>query len=354
MSGAGSLKGGGSVRHMDIGTVREFLGKDWTDVQELISGVLKSDIELLNVTNGSILSHGGKQLRPMLSLLVSRACLRSADTYVPGQELSPLQDVSKRYAAASELLHNATLLHDDVADDSDMRRGNPTVRSVLGSSASVLVGDFWLVRAIRLILGENDASCDPKVVRIFSRTLSCLAEGEMLQLQKAQTADTDYDDYLRIIYSKTASLFEAAAVTAAISVNASGMCREAVRDYAVSLGYAFQIKDDILDYCGTDSVGKPLGVDILEQKITLPLLGAIANAPEHEAKVRAWVRDIPECQENRTRIVSFVVENHGVEYAEKQLDGFVGKAVDAISLLAPSAERELLAELARFTAIRNN
>ena len=213
---------------MNIESVRDYLGSDWTAVQELMTGVLQSDIALLNATNGAIMAHGGKQLRPILSMLVSRACLRSADTYVPGQKLSPLPEVSKRYAAASELLHNATLLHDDVADDSDMRRGNPTVRSLLGPSASVLVGDFWLVRAIRLILGDSDAACDPRVVRIFSRTLSCLAEGEMLQLQKAQTADTDYEDYLRIIYSKTASLFEAAAVTAAISVNASGVCREAV------------------------------------------------------------------------------------------------------------------------------
>lgn len=338
---------------MNIESVRDYLGSDWTAVQELMTGVLQSDIALLNATNGAIVAHGGKQLRPMLSLLVSRACLRSADTYVPGQKLSPLPEVSKRYAAASELLHNATLLHDDVADDSDMRRGNPTVRSLLGPSASVLVGDFWLVRAIRLILGDSDAACDPHVVRIFSRTLSCLAEGEMLQLQKAQTADTDYEDYLRIIYSKTASLFEAAAVTAAISVNASGVCREAVRDYAVSLGYAFQIKDDILDYCGTDSVGKPLGVDVLEQKITLPLLGAIASAPKHEAEVRGWVRDVPECPENRAKIVSFVAENHGVEFAEEKLEGFVGKSIEAISLLAPSKEREMLADLARFTAMRN-
>lgn len=338
---------------MNIESVMDYLGSDWTAVQELMTGVLQSDIALLNATNGAIVAHGGKQLRPMLSLLVSRACLRSADTYVPGQKLSPLPEVSKRYAAASELLHNATLLHDDVADDSDMRRGNPTVRSLLGPSASVLVGDFWLVRAIRLILGDSDAACDPRVVRIFSRTLSCLAEGEMLQLQKAQTADTDYEDYLRIIYSKTASLFEAAAVTAAISVNASGVCREAVRDYAVSLGYAFQIKDDILDYCGTDSVGKPLGVDVLEQKITLPLLGAIASAPEHETEVRGWVRDVPECPENRERIVSFVAENHGVEFAEEKLGGFVGKSIEAISLLAPSKEREMLADLARFTAMRN-
>ncbi len=338
---------------MDIKFIRDYLGSDWTEVQELVSKTLKSDIDLLDATNRVILSHGGKQLRPMLSLLVARACLRSADSHVSGCCASPLPYVSKRYAAASELLHNATLLHDDVADGSDMRRGCPTVRSLLGPSASVLVGDYWLVRAIGLILGDEDEDCDARVVRIFSRTLSCLAEGEMLQLQKSKTADTVYDDYLRIIYCKTASLFEAAAVTAAISVNASPMCREAVRDYSVNLGYAFQIKDDILDYRGTESVGKPLGVDVLEQKITLPLLGAFANAPEREDEIRALVADVVARPENRDEIVRFVEENGGVGYAEKKLGAFVAKAVEAISLLAPSEEREMLSELARFTACRS-
>ena len=325
---------------MTLEEVRIFLGKDWEDTDALIRSSLESDIELLNATNAAILSHGGKQLRPLISLLVARACsggVANAD--------------SIHYAAASELLHNATLLHDDVADSSSERRGCPTVMSLLGGAASVLIGDYWLVRAMENILASS--AHGNEVIRIFSRTLSHLAEGEMLQLQKATSGDTDEKDYLRIIYSKTASLFEAAAVTAAISVNASGVCREAVRDYAVSLGYAFQIKDDILDYCGTDSVGKPLGVDVLEQKITLPLLGAIASAPEHEAEVRGWVRDVPECPENRERIVSFVAENHGVDFAEKKLECFVGKSVEAISLLAPSKEREMLAGLARFTAMRN-
>ncbi len=374
---------------MELGRVREYLGQDWVDVGELISRALKSDIDLLNSTNGSILSHGGKQLRPMLSLLVARACLRSAGSNLgvgsnfadrpggvsggvlgnrPGGALENrpggdsgsgrdvplvLPDASKRYAAAAELLHNATLLHDDVADEGDLRRGNPTVRSLLGPTASVLVGDYWLVKAIGLILGNDDASCDPRVIRIFAGTLSCLAEGEMLQLQKASTVDTDYDDYLRIIYSKTASLFEAAAVTAAISVNASGMCLEAVRDYSVSLGYAFQIKDDILDYCGSSSVGKPLGVDVAEQKITLPLLGAMVNVPEREAEIRSLVKDVPGHPANRDRVVRFAIENGGVEYASAKLDEFVAKAVEAVSILAPSEERSMLEELARFTASRS-
>ena len=265
---------------MDINRIKDFLGGDWDAVRNLIKDSLRSDIGLLNDVNGSILSHSGKQLRPLLALMMSRAC--------SGGRVS---EATVRYAAAAELLHNATLLHDDVADDSDQRRGVPTIRSLMGPSVSVLVGDYWLVKAMELILGE--ASSDTRVIKIFSKTLSDLAEGEMLQLQKAQKGDTDMDDYLRIIYNKTASLFEAACLSAAVSVGASAEKEEAARAYSHALGLAFQIKDDILDYSGTESVGKPLGVDVLEQKITLPLLAALSNVSEEEAsEVRARIRDI--------------------------------------------------------------
>ena len=231
---------------MNIAGVKEYLGAEWTAVQGRIAGSLESDIELLDQTNRSILSHAGKQLRPMLALLAARAC--SADGHA--------SEATVRYAAAAELLHNATLLHDDVADDSDQRRGVPTIRSLMGPTVSVLLGDYWLVKAMELILGEHEA--DSKVIRIFSKTLSDLAEGELLQLQKAQSGDTVEEDYLRIIYSKTASLFEASCVSAALSVGASEDAVEAMRAYSVALGRAFQIKDDLLDYDGTESVGKPL------------------------------------------------------------------------------------------------
>ena len=170
---------------MEISGVREYLGDDWKAVQDLLGTALHSGIELLDTTNENLLSHSGKQLRPLLSLLVSRACLKSAG--VSGK----LTQVSWRYAAAAELLHNATLLHDDVADGSDLRRGVPTVRAMLGPQVSVLVGDFWLVRAVSLILGERDSDCNPRVVKLFSQTLSSLAEGEMLQLQQV---------HLKIVY----------------------------------------------------------------------------------------------------------------------------------------------------------
>ncbi|MBQ8809906.1 MAG: polyprenyl synthetase family protein [Bacteroidales bacterium] len=326
---------------MDIKSIREYMGADWTAVQERIGSALRSDINLLNATNESILSHSGKQMRPLLSLIMARACSG-------GREAS---DATVRYAAASELLHNATLLHDDVADDSDQRRGVPTIMSLMGPAVSVLVGDYWLVKAVELVLDASDG--DMRVIRLFSKTLSDLAEGEMLQLQKAQSCDTDIQDYLRIIYNKTASLFEAACVSAAISVDACPEYEKAAKDYAVALGLAFQIKDDILDYAGTESVGKPLGVDILEQKMTMPLLGAFVNAgPSEEERIRVVVRNIVDHPEGRNEIVSFVKDNGGLEYAVDQLDKYVAQAVEALKVLPESKEKEMLVELAYFTARR--
>ena len=326
---------------MDIARVKEYLGSEWAAVQEHIAGSLESDIELLDQTNRSILLHAGKQMRPMLALLAARAC--AADCRA--------SEATVRYAAAAELLHNATLLHDDVADDSDQRRGVPTIRSLMGPTVSVLLGDYWLVKAMELILGDHES--DSQVIRIFSKTLSDLAEGELLQLQKAQTGDTVEDDYLRIIYSKTASLFEASCVSAALSVNASEEMVQAMKSYSVALGLAFQIKDDLLDYEGTESVGKPLGVDILEQKMTMPLLGALVNAgPDEETRVRSLVRDIVGHPEHRDEIVAFVKANGGMEYASGRLDFYVDQAVDALSALPASYEKELLVNLARYTANR--
>lgn len=326
---------------MDIKSIKEYFGQDWCAVLERISSVLHSDIDLLNSTNESILSHSGKQLRPLLALTLARAC-----------SCGVVSEATFRYAAAAELLHNATLLHDDVADDSDQRRGVPTIRSLMGPSVSVLVGDYWLVKAMELILGDADS--DTQVIKIFSKTLSDLAEGEMLQLQKAQSGDTDESDYLKIIYNKTASLFEAACVSAAVSVGASEKYVKAARDYAVALGLAFQIKDDILDYAGSESVGKPLGVDILEQKMTMPLLGAMSSVSAEESeRIRGLVGDIAGHPEYRDEIVDFVKSNGGLDYAVGKLEAYVDDAVRALDVLPDSYEKTCLVELAYFTGKRD-
>ena len=320
--------------------IKKHIEAEWSAVQEKITSALFSDIDLLNSTNKSILSHSGKQLRPLLAILFARLCNGGCSS-----------EATIRYAAAAELLHNATLLHDDVADDSSQRRGMPTIMSLMGPSVSVLVGDYWLVKAMQLIL--QSAETDVRAIKIFSKTLSDLAEGEMLQLQKAQTGDTTEEDYIRIIYNKTASLFEAACFSAAVSVGADASAEKAALDYSVALGLAFQIKDDILDYDGTESVGKPLGVDILEQKITLPLLGALAEvSPEEGARVRALVSDIAGHPEYRDEIVRFVKENGGLEYSERKLGEYVEKAVAALAIFPDSPEKEFLVQLAHFTAKR--
>ena len=320
--------------------IKKHIEAEWSAVQEKITSALFSDIDLLNSTNKSILSHSGKQLRPLLAILFARLCNGGCSS-----------EATIRYAAAAELLHNATLLHDDVADDSSQRRGMPTIMSLMGPSVSVLVGDYWLVKAMQLIL--QSAETDVRAIKIFSKTLSDLAEGEILQLQKAQTGDTTEEDYIRIIYNKTASLFEAACFSAAVSVGADASAEKAALDYSVALGLAFQINDDILDYDGTESVGKPLGVDILEQKITLPLLGALAEvSPEEGARVRALVSDIAGHPEYRDEIVRFVKENGGLEYSERRLGEYVKKAVAALAIFPDSPEKEFLVQLAHFTAKR--
>ena len=276
----------------------------------------------------------------MLSLLVARACRQGA-----------LPEDSICVAAASELLHNATLLHDDVADNSSFRRGVPTVKSLLGGPASVLIGDFWLVRAMELILSSKTYGAT--VIRVFAKTLSDLAEGEMLQLQKATGCDTTEDDYFRIIYSKTASLFEAAGVSAAISVGASEELTESVRDYCVSLGIAFQIRDDMLDYSADGSLGKPVGADLDEQKITLPLLGVLRSVDQKEAdRIRSMVLSVPEKPENKDVLRDMVFSRGGYEYAASRLEEYAGKAISALQNLPESEEKCYLAQIASFTVKR--
>ncbi|MCR5004138.1 MAG: polyprenyl synthetase family protein [Bacteroidales bacterium] len=302
---------------------------------------LGSDIKLLNSTNEIVLSHSGKQLRPIIALLFAKACSNgslSEDTY--------------KSAAAVELLHNATLLHDDVADDSAVRRGVPTVMSLLGPSAAVLLGDYWLVKCIDNILALDNEPM--RVIRTVAKTLSDLAEGELLQLQKASSCDTDFNDYIRIIYNKTASLFEASAVCGALSVSAPDEMTEAAKSYAYNLGLAFQIKDDIFDYLGSDSLGKPVGIDIKEQKITMPLLGALDNVSAEKAlEIRAMVKSVGDKPELVDEIRNFVKSNGGIEAAVKVLNDYIDKAVKSLAPIPDCREKDLLTSLARFVGDRN-
>jgi octaprenyl-diphosphate synthase len=317
-----------------------FLGEDLARTVSLMESVLRSDISLLDATNRSLLGHSGKLLRPVLSLLAAGACGGRTEDSV-------------RFAAAVELLHNATLLHDDVVDGSAERRGRPTVMNLLGSPASVLIGDFWLVKCIGCLLSADRYS--EEAVRLFAKTIADLAEGEMLQLQKADDCDTEEEDYFRIIYCKTASLFETACRSAALSVAAPAEYADALARYGRELGMAFQIRDDMLDYGDGVAIGKPTGQDLRERKITMPLLCALGEVSEEEAiAVRKKIAVAGEDPVVAAGVCAFVTEHDGLARAAERRDAFIREAVSCLRILPESEEKSYLVSLAQFVGERNS
>lgn len=324
---------------MDIREVNSFLQEDLKRVEALIDASLASDVALLDSVNRKLREHPGKMLRPMLALLV-------------GGALGKVNESTLRYAAAAELLHNATLLHDDVVDGATQRRGIPTVAQLLNSSAAVLIGDFWLVRCLDMVL---KAQVEPhRVLGLFSETLSHLTEGELLQMEAAGSGSTTEADYLRIIYGKTASLFVTAASAAAISVQApeAGIARAVC--FAQKLGTAFQIKDDILDYNeDAAALGKPVGVDLREQKITQPLLCALEKVSKAEADdIRSLVSQIADKPQLEARVRAFVKEQDGVALAQKVMDRTIDEALQCLEFFPETPQKHYLEAIARYVGDR--
>lgn len=315
--------------------VQQYLGKAWTDFQRCFAESLESDIPLLDKTNQYLLGHGGKKLRPLFTLLIAKALRGDCNERVV------------RCAAASELLHTATLMHDDVADNAPTRRGVPTMMTVYSPTTAVLLGDYWLSKAMDLIIDHPDK----RVLHIFSKCLADLASGEMLQLEKAEKADTTEDDYRRIIYCKTTSLFEACMVSAACSVEASEEEIERCRIYAWHIGQAFQMRDDMLDYSPELSIGKPTGQDILEKKITLPLFGLFEKAP------RSVVREVRRRMKNPdaelvSDVFAWVRQYDAMSYAREKLDAEIRQAVEVLAAFPASPSRDYLEKMAGMIAIR--
>lgn len=323
---------------------KEYLGSDWLAFQEMFRESIHSDVLLINQVNAYLLEHSGKQLRPLLALLAGRAISGVCNDRVV------------RCAVASELLHTASLLHDDVADDSPIRRGSLTVMALYSPSVSVLIGDFWLSRGIDLILMK----CDNQVIGYYARCLADLVEGEMLQLEKAGSLDTTMEDYRTIIYCKTASLFKAAMMTAAHSAGASAEQMQAIESYSFHLGMAFQMMDDIFDYSPQLNTGKPVGVDIVEKKLTLPFLGFLHNAPRDVSSgfvERLRKFDMNSCKEEEKKLISSealsLVERYkGLEYAQECLDREIGKALESLSEFNDSPVWEHLVALAQHMSVR--
>ena len=305
--------------------IKGFLGEDWQRYRDELSATLASDIELLDSINRYILSNTGKQLRSMLCLLASRACGGSCLNAVP-------------CAVAMELLHTATLIHDDVVDEADTRRGKATISTLYPSNDAVLIGDYWLAKATEVLVNN----CDKPILQAFSHCLAELVRGEIIQLEKSQSLDTDYDCYVSIISKKTASLFRTSIFCGAYSSGADETALAALDNFALHLDLAFQMRDDILDFSPESVTGKPSGQDIREKKITLPLLEAFKSSSKEEiSEVLQMVRD---CKVEE--VSAFIMRKGGIEAAQKVLCDESEKAVKALDTIADSKAKDYLGRLA--------
>lgn len=320
--------------------LRSAVATEWEGFERLMADSLISRSDLLNRINGYLLEASGKKLRPLLALVTAKACSGS------------INQKAIACAAVSELIHTATLLHDDVVDGSDHRRGRLTVSKLFSSGASLLMGDYWLTRAIHLLIKYG---CPYEVLGIYSKSLEELAEGEIIQMELADSLRTTEDDYIQVIRRKTASLFIASVKGPAIVSGASDEVVSAMEQYAYWLGCSFQIRDDILDYSPTSETGKDSDSDIMERKITMPLLCAMRNAPEEEERIRRRMGDIT-CDPSKVEqdrgiaaeIRDFVLSHGGLDSARGILRNYAIKAQEYLKVLQPSQCRDGLMSIAAY------
>ncbi len=322
---------------MEINKIQERIKGDLERVNDLIKENLMSNVELLNTINNYLYNLKGKQIRPVLSIVSAKAC-------------GNINQLTLSCAAVAEMIHTATLLHDDVADNSSQRRGSPTVQSLYNPASSVLTGDYWLSKALSLIVKQNNS----RVMGFFTKAVEELSEGELFQIQKASRMDTTEDDYYYIISRKTSSLFVASVASAVYSAGASEEIISDLSRYAYHLGIAFQIRDDIFDYMPDLNTGKMAGTDIKEKKITLPLICAFKNAPVPERdEMLSFIRETDGDSKSLVdKTLKFVKSYSGIECAQNALSNHSGLAIKALENLEESVYKEELITLALYVGSR--
>ncbi|MBX3711893.1 MAG: polyprenyl synthetase family protein [Lysobacter sp.] len=321
---------------LDLPAILALAAPDMAAVDALIRHRLGSDVVLVNQVAEHIVSGGGKRLRPMLLLLAARAL---------GHEGPD----ARQLAAVVEFIHTATLLHDDVVDESDLRRGRKTANAVFGNAASVLVGDFLYSRSFQLMVELERV----EVMKILADTTNAIAEGEVLQLLHIRNPDTDEPAYLKVIERKTAVLFAAATRLGALLAGADAAVQQALHDYGMALGYAFQIADDVLDYSADEAaLGKHLGDDLAEGKATLPLIHAILHS---DSTTRERLRTI--VQEGDVdampEVLAAIEATGGIDYSRKRAEHYADAAERALDGLGDNDALAALRGLARYAVRRD-
>ena len=320
---------------MTLAFLKPAIGADMAAVDRVLRASLASDVVLIRQVAEYIIGGGGKRLRPALLLLCAKA------TGYQGTQHHTL-------AAVIEMIHTATLLHDDVVDESDMRRGHATANAEFGNAASVLVGDFLYSRAFQMMVGVARM----RVLEILAETTNAIAEGEVLQLINAGDANLDEAAYLNVIYRKTARLFEAASRIGAVLGGAPPNVEDALARYGMHLGTAFQLVDDILDYSGNaEAIGKNVGDDLAEGKMTLPLIHALANGTAEEgAVIRHAIAGGG--RTDFAPVVAALARTGALAYARAHAQTEVERAQACLAALPDSPDLKTLLELTTFASTR--
>lgn len=322
---------------MDLKKIQQLANQDMSAVNDLIYSQLQSDVALINQLGIYIVNAGGKRMRPMLTVLAARALNYDKTDHIA-------------IAAIIEFIHTATLLHDDVVDESNMRRGRETANALFGNSASVLVGDFLYTRSFQMMVKLNNM----RIMEILSDATNIVAEGEVLQLMNCNDPDTTEESYMEVIYCKTAKLFEAATRLAALVSDQSDEIESAMQNYGKHLGTAFQLVDDILDYTAdAKEMGKNVGDDLAEGKPTLPLIYAMEKGTPEQKQL---IRDaIEHCNgmEHLDEVLSAITQTGALAYTQKKAEQEADKAINALSLIPDSEYKSALISLAHIAANRS-
>lgn len=314
---------------------QDIIRKELNQFEELFKDAVRSQVPLLDRILKYVVKTKGKQLRPMFVLLSAKLA-------------GGINDSTYRAASMVELLHTATLVHDDVVDDASERRGFFSVYALWKNKASVLVGDYLLAKGLLLSLEHKDF----RTLEILSDAVKKMSEGELLQMEKSRLLNIQEDDYFTIIKNKTASLLASACAAGAYSATNDELVTEKMRQFGEYAGVAFQLKDDLFDY-GTEDVGKPTGNDIREKKLTLPLIFTLQHAQrDTKSKLTYILKNKNRDKKSIDEVISEVKNAGGIAYAEKVMAEYKSKALSILADFPDSTERDALAELVKYTTER--
>ncbi|MGL4205040.1 MAG: octaprenyl diphosphate synthase [Aeromonadaceae bacterium] len=323
---------------MDQLAIRALSADDMQAVNALILQRLQSDVALINQIGIYIVNGGGKRMRPLLAILAARALGYQGDKHI-------------KLAAIIEFIHTATLLHDDVVDGSELRRGRDTANALFGNAASVLVGDFLHTRSFQMMAELQNL----RIMEILAEATNVIAEGEVMQLMNCNDPETTEENYFQVIYCKTAKLFEAATRLGAVLCDSPPEIEQAMQEYGRYLGTAFQIVDDVMDYTSASAdMGKNVGDDLAEGKPTLPLIYAMQQANPAQRKVLTDAIVERNGLEHLDAILAILRETGALEYSQHRAREEADKAKAAIAALPDGPYHQALCELADMAVLRSN